>query len=129
MSDLRFLIIETIMVCGVFLLSRWARKNPDEPLTAVLFRLTFGPRTDVKYMTRSDLFRSAASFLTWALILAVVMLLLVMTGFSSGREPPAIYQMLVFGIAIGLAMSGLAAAYLFIRGALRSPTYKPPEKE
>jgi hypothetical protein len=129
MSNLRFVIIEIILVGGVFLLSRWARSNPNEPLTIVLFRLGFGPRTDVKYMTRSELFHSAASFLTWALIFAIILLVLVFASFPGGKEPPVIAEVFLFGITIALGMSGLAAAYLGIRGVFRSSKYTPPARE
>lgn len=129
MSHLQFLIIEVLLVGGVFLLSRWVRKNPNEPLAIVLFRLTFGPRTDVKYMTRSELFRSSASFLTWALVFAIIVLVVVFAWFSDGKEPPVISQVFLFAAIIALGMSGLAAAYICIRGIFRSPTYRPPGEE
>ncbi len=86
----------------------------------------FGPRTDVRYMTRRELFRSAAWFLRAGCLLALLFGVAYVTGVT--RDASA-SQPLVHGVAFALAvltgMAFAAALYLDIRGALRSTHFNP----
>jgi len=114
-----------ILVAALVLIARLARRDPDQAWVVVLYRLLIGPRTDVACMTRSELFRSAASFVTWTLFSAAVAIAITAAFFQS-NSPGVLPLVALFVCVISGGMGLLAAAYLFLRGLFRKPGFKPP---
>ncbi len=119
MDRIFILIAINAVFGGIYLLTRWARRNPAELWVIVLYRLAIGPRTDVGNMTRRELFESAASFVTWALVCLNVLLLTGLLGFEKGKESSVAAQAGLFGASLFFGITALAALYLFTRGIFR----------
>ena len=86
-----------------------------------------GPRTDTRYMTRDELFRSGRSFLIGATALIVVLaaVLTLLLPFPRLESAPVILVGIAWGLClltVGLLCGGL---YLLVRGLFRSRNYDP----
>ena len=126
-SEFGFLYVLAIFA-GLWLLLRFLHKNLDKLWVRILF-IPFGPKTDVRYMTRSQLFKSASSFLICGsyLVALLVFTILLMSPFYKNAEPdPLIFALIYFILPVICAVFFLAAVYLFIRVLLRSKNYLPP---
>jgi hypothetical protein len=92
--------------------------NHNEPI----FTRKFGPRTDVRYMTRAELFKSATQTLVGGLLLL---------GGCAGlgwfvAHGSSLVVIAGFFVALVLSAMGIVGAlYLCVRGVLRSPSYDP----
>lgn len=109
-----------VLLGGLYVLGRWARRHPHDPWVFALWYLALGPRTDVHDMTRRELFESAASFVTWTL-LAVVALELVLL--SSPQDASLWLQGIAFGLGLLLLMGAGGTVYMLVRGLLRRRAY------
>jgi len=126
-SEFGFLYVLAIMAALILLL-RFLHKNIDKLWVRVLY-LPFGPKTDVKYMTRSELFKSASSFLICGVYLAALWFftILLTSPIYKNTEPgPIIFALICFIIPIICAVFFCAAFYLFIRAIFRSKNYLAP---
>lgn len=86
-----------------------------------------GPRTDVRYMTKAELYRSGRSFLVGGAALAIV--LMALTGLTSLFANPRSelpFLMSVFFLLVILECALLfGGVYLLFRGLLRRRSYDP----
>lgn len=119
--------IAHILVAGSALgLNIAARRSPSARWVGFVFGPLAGPRTDVERMTRSELFRAAASFNTWFLGGCSVTLLILAGAGKNGIEQAPV----VFGVgwvaAVLTAMAGAGAVYVLLRALFRSRDYVPP---
>ena len=81
-------------------------------------------RTDVRYMSRRDLFASAVQFLLAGVLGIGLMWLLSL----AGRDLPEFALAVgAFGLVILSGMGFAGAVYLFVRACFRSPHYDPRE--
>jgi hypothetical protein len=87
----------------------------------------FGPRTDVRYMTRAELFRSAWQFLLAALVMSVTCVAVAYFGSVANHsgDPTPLIQGLFFLFWVLAGMGFAGSLYLAIRGVIRSPSYDP----
>lgn len=118
-------IVLAVLLGGLYVLGRWARRHPHDPWVYALWYLALGPRTDVPDMTRRELFESAASFVTWTL-LAVVALEIVLL--ASPHDAPPWVQGIAFGLALLLLMGAFGAVYMLLRGLLRRRAHLSHER-
>ena len=83
-------------------------------------------RTDVRYMTKADLFRSAREFLVVGLVGCLVGAVVSWALFrDAARAPGAIATAVVFALFLLAAIYLLGALYLFVRGMRRHASYDP----
>jgi hypothetical protein len=96
-----------------------ARKS----LAEMLLLESFGPSTDVRYMSKTQLFRSGIQFLLFGigLFAAAFGFLSVFFDFM----PPALMMAISFPVTILSGMGVLGGLYLCIRGVFRSASYDP----
>jgi hypothetical protein len=126
-SEFGFLYVLAIMVALILLL-RFLHKNIDKLWVRVLY-LPFGPKTDVKYMTRSELFKSASGFLicgTYLVLLLIFTILLTSPFYKNTGPGPFLSALIYFIIPVICAVFFCAAFCLFIRGLFRSKNYLAP---
>lgn len=124
MTSWTILLIFGALICLVKLL-QWLAA--DHPSVRVAFE-HLGPRTDTRYMTRADLFRSSRAFFVWGVVvtavwIAIAYLLVLIAGKEAWNHPavPVIY--FVFPLLAGCGYLG--ALWLLIRGLLRREDYDP----
>ena len=106
----------------------FSRRNPDLNWPKVLF-IPIGPRTDVAYMNKKELFKSAISFLLWGIhftVLIVVASYLIFGVFYKNSEPHMVLVAIVcFVLPIACGIFYFSSAYLLIRGVFRRRDYVP----
>ncbi|HKQ57273.1 MAG TPA: hypothetical protein VJY35_05355 [Candidatus Eisenbacteria bacterium] len=87
----------------------------------------FGPRTDVRYMTRAQLLRSAWHFLRAAIVMTVCSA--AVGYFAFGVRPNGDVNPLILGLLFVLfilsGMGCVGALYLAVRGLARKASYDP----
>ena len=126
-SNFGFLYILAIFA-ALWLLLRFLRKNLHKLWVRVLF-LPFGPKTDVIYMTRTELFKSALSFLicgTYLVLLLIFTILLTSPFYKNADPGPFLSALIYFIIPIICAVFFCAAFCLFIRAVFRNKNYLAP---
>lgn len=86
-----------------------------------------GPRTDVRYMTKAELFRSGRSFLVGGAALAIVLMALMkLTSLLANPRSEQPFLMGVFFLLVIFECVLLfAGAYLLFRGLFRRRSYDP----
>lgn len=112
-----------ILFIIVFALYHIALKNLDKEWVWVLYGFR-GVRTDVKYMTKSELYYSGLQFLKWSGLLLVILLLfakLIESNFNLTTG------MLSFMLTIFSLMFFSGGIYMLIRGVFRKKNYIPAE--
>ena len=126
-SNFGFLYILAIFA-ALWLLLRFLRKNLHKLWVRVLF-LPFGPKTDVIYMTRTELFKSALSFLicgTYLVLLLIFTILLTSPFYKNADPGPFLSALIYFIIPVICTVFFCAAFCLFIRAVFRSKNYLAP---
>jgi len=126
-SEFGFLYVLAIMTALILLL-RFLHKNIDKLWVRVLY-LPFGPKTDVPYMTRSELFKSASGFLicgTYLVLLLIFTILLTSPFYKNADPGPFLSALIYFIIPIICAVFFCAAFCLFIRAVFRNKNYLAP---
>jgi hypothetical protein len=121
--NLMLALVEVLYWISVY----YARKYPDKRWPYI-FIMHLGPRTDVKYMSRKDLFKSSLTFIIYAIHLTIFFYLSVYFIYLSygDKEPPLTVMAIVcFAFPVLGGMCYLGSLYLFIRGLLRSENYVP----
>jgi hypothetical protein len=107
-----------------------SRKNPNSNWPKV-FITPIGPGTDVAYMSRGELFKSAVRFFAWGMhftILIIIVSHLMFDVIYKDSEPHmVVIAVACFMIPIACGICYFSSAYLFIRGILRSENYVSPE--
>jgi hypothetical protein len=113
---------------AVFLARKLAERDPDRPWAIVLFRIWFGPRTDVANLTKAQLFESGLRFMTWGFIfMSVFFSIGILAKFLyPGTDWPASFLGLWFFCALITGMGFLGGAYLLVRAAFRPHKWTPP---
>lgn len=126
-SNFGFLYILAIFA-ALWLLLRFLRKNLHKLWVRVLF-LPFGPKTDVIYMTRTELFKSALSFFMCGayLVLMLIFAILLMSPYYQNKNPGSFfYALLYFILPLLCSVFFLGSFYLFLRGLFRRTDYVTP---
>ena len=113
-------ITVTVLFGGLYALGRWSRRHPHDPWVFALWYLALGPRTDVSYMTRRELFESAAGFVTWTLFSVIALQLVLLSSPETGS--PWV-QGVAFALALFLLMGACGALYMLVRALLRRRAY------
>lgn len=112
---------------GCYLLVYFALRHPHSYWVQLFFRAR-GARTDIRNMTKNELFQSGVQFLKWVVFLFVIVLLI---GYQVDKmvEPTIIFLTLLFAASL-LFMTFLGGGlYLLFRGLIRKKNYIPPEPE
>jgi hypothetical protein len=124
------LLLNVALVGLVWFLRSIAQENPARLWVYLLYGHQFGPRTDVKYMTKRELLASALSFLLVGLIFFSVHIGngILIKLFSDPRDPAAALVLIMFLSALFAGMGFIGAMYLAVRWAFRSRKYVPPER-
>jgi len=126
-SEFGFLYALAIMA-GLWLLLRLLHKNLDKLWARILFT-PFGPKTNVRYMTRSKLFKSALTFFICGgyLVLLLVFIILLMSPYYKNRDPGTFFfALLCIILPIFCSIFFAGSFYLFIRALIRSKNYIAP---
>ncbi len=131
MRNWSFWIVYISVFSGILLLFWTARRNLEKRWVRILFGRMYGPRTDVKYMTRRDLFQSALSFLFWSIVsLFLCIFIIYLAGVvSKGGEFPTVGLVGLFAFVLFSGVGVTGALYLFIRGLLRDKDFVPPQQK
>ena len=117
-------LIFAVLFLVIILLERLAA---DYQGLRVAFK-NFGPRTDTRYMTRAELFKSARVFLYGGLVLVVVWIAIgYLINHFAGREAleHPVVQVFIFGISLLIAFGFIGALWLGMRGLIRRADYDP----
>jgi hypothetical protein len=105
-----------------------AKLNPGQRWVYWLFGYSIGPRTDVKYLTRRQLWSSSWRFLAWGFICLSTLTALVkfpqFTGWGPGA--PAFTVVLFLALVLLCGVGFVGGLYLFARFLFRSSNYAPP---
>ena len=95
-------------------------------MTSFLWRGTSFLRTDVRYMSRRDLFASSLQFLgVGVLCLGGFFVLAWFSSLGKGPIASVPAQVAGFALAIFCGMGLLGSGYLFVRGIFRLESYDP----
>jgi hypothetical protein len=104
-----------------------ARLYPQQRWAYWLFGYPIGPRTDIKNLTKSQLWSSAWRFLVWGLafsaLLASVVMFPNLSGWGPGAPGATVVVALAFVLLAGLGWIG--GLYLLVRFLFRSSRYAP----
>ena len=115
------------LVVAYSLLLVLAKLNPHQRWVYWLFGYSIGPRSDVKYLTKSQLWSSAWRFLAWGGLCFVALVALVklpqLTGWGPGAPALTVILFLVLVLLCGMGLIG--GLYLFVRHLLRDAKYSP----
>ncbi|MBD9478107.1 hypothetical protein [Pseudoxanthomonas sp. PXM02] len=118
----------TALIVTYSLLLVLASRYPNARWVYWLFGYSIGPRSDVKYLTKSQLGSSSWRFLAWGGLCLVALVALVklpqFTGWGPGAPAFTVLLFLVLVILCGMGLVG--GLYLFAWYLLRSPKYVPP---
>lgn len=130
MEPLTILLINVVLVGAVWFLRAIAQENPARFWVYLLYGHQFGPRTDVKYMTKRELLASALSFVLVGLIFFSVNVGngILIKLFSDPRNPAAAFVVIMFLSALFAGMGFIGALYLLTRWMFRSKHYVPPQQ-
>ena len=116
-------VICALLLAAVAIAARWRSVNAAHPIAAALWS-NRGPRTDVQFMSRSELFRSGRTFLAGgAILFASYIGFVVNAGPRFGDSAFSISVSAVFMLTGLVGISG--GLYLFVRGFCRSASYMP----
>src|SRR5262245_3848048 len=96
-----------------------------KPVAEMLLLRRFGPRTDVRYMTKVELFKSGTQFLGSGLVVLAGALGLALLVPEIEKIQPEIVGVSGFAVLIISGMGILGGLYLYVRGAFRSTSYDP----
>ena len=120
-------IIKLVIALLIPLILRYYAKRKNKPfLIYLLFFHQIGPRTDTKYMSKRELYKSGLKFIVWSIYLFTIILLL---GYNIGSKSEyAIILGIIFIIWILFMMCFFGGLYLIFRGLIRKKEYIPPEK-
>jgi hypothetical protein len=125
-------LLLTLLVIGVvWYLRARAEQNPKRPWVYLMYGNQFGPRTDVKFMTKRELLQSALSFVLLGLIffsLNIANGIIIQLG-SDPRDPAGIFIVVMFMSALFSGMGFLGASYLLVRWLFRRSSYVPPTNQ
>jgi hypothetical protein len=104
MKNWSFSFVYIVVFVAIYFLFWTARRNPQKRWVHILFGRMYGPRTDVKNMTRRDLFQSGLSFLFWGIVsLFSCVLIIFLAGiFSNGEGFPTLGLVGLFATICGL---------------------------
>lgn len=117
-------IVFLSLFASVLILKILSIAFPKATIINKLFEKT-KPRTDIKYMTKKELYESAFIFFTWSSYLFI--LLYLVTIFTKGELGNSPYIMGTFFILMILfAMAMGASMVLYVRGLFRKESYVPP---
>lgn len=122
------LALNIALIALVWILRSKAKKDPSQFWVYLLYGLQLGPRSDVKYMTKIELYESGVRFVTWGLIFTSVLFAVAIAEKATNNPSDAslLLRGLQFGSALLAAMGFVGGSYLLLRGAFRSPSYSPP---
>lgn len=101
------------------------KKNPESKLLNLLYT-PFGPRTDIAFMTRKELFQSAWIFLKWGFhcCFLISVGVLCLSVYYGDKEPDMVAVILPgFLLVIPCCMFFAATGYLLVRGLFRRKIY------
>lgn len=126
----QYLIGSIIMVLLLNLVTTVALHFPDAPWVKLFFRTKFGPRTDVKYMTRNDLFWSAWMFMVYAAIFMVIFvgIWLIFAKRSTKGESLSLWTTLTV-VLLSFVVCTISACCLLVAALFRKKDYVPPNSE
>ena len=119
----------------VSILAKVAKRRPDPWWVILLSRFQFGPRTDVRFMTRPGLFQASRMFLIYAIICLVVLVGLMRGLGRLGPEEPSptylatVYLFLFYLFMFSFLVCAVSSIVLFVRGVFRSKSYTPHDPE
>lgn len=116
------------LVVLVWLLRASAKKDPARFWVYLLYGLQLGPRSDVKYMTKTELYDSGVRFIVWGLIFTSAFWAVGIAArfLHSSPDTSPLMAALWFGLSLLAGMGFLGGFYLVIRGLLRPHSYIPP---
>ncbi|UCE99775.1 MAG: hypothetical protein JSV82_01540 [Planctomycetota bacterium] len=123
-SHCGFLIVLAIFI-GLYFFNRYAVRNLHKPWAQLLYT-SFGPRTDVRYMTREQLFESSCTFFTSGIIITFIgwIIILLLASVYKNKHPNLWLIIGPFLFSSGICF--FAAAYLLVRALFRSEDYTAP---
>lgn len=127
MSDVAIILILALVVLTAGILKNIAKRNPAGLISGLFFRTGFGPRTDVMYMTRSELFKSALVFICFGVL--SIFIIFLFQHFSIFGNIQAGELVLMFSLSLFATMGISGGIYLCIRGLCRRKNYIPPSYE
>ena len=122
------LIANLALLALVWYLRSRATKQPQRFWVYLLYGLQVGPRTDTKYMSKSELLDSGLRFITWGLIFSSAFWGIGVLGrlmYPIG-ELPSPFFLLWLCTALFSGMGVLGGLYLIVRWACRRTNYAPP---
>lgn len=126
MDPIRALCYGLIVAFAVLLFL--AKRNPQQRWVFWLFGYCVGPRTDIQYLTRSQLWSSSWRFLAWGLFCLGLLMSVVkfpqLSGWGPGAPGSTVVLALVLVLLCGIGFVG--GVYLFVRFLFRSSSYVPP---
>jgi len=118
----------TGMIVVVALLLFLASRNPRQRWVFWLFGYSVGPRTDIQYLTKSQLWSSCWRFLAWGFFCLGMLMSLVkfpqLSGWGPGAPGTTVVLFLVLVLLCGIGFVG--GLYLFVRFLFRPSSYVPP---
>jgi hypothetical protein len=123
------LALNICLIALVWFLRSRAEKAPTRFWVYLLYGLQLGPRSDAKYMTKSELYESGLRFIVWGLIASSTLLATGILAKALGASPDTNNPLLAlwFGLTLFAGMGFLGGGYLLLRGALRRQSYSPPQ--
>jgi hypothetical protein len=128
-GSVALLALDLCLIALVWFLRAKAERTPDRFWVYLLYGLQLGPRSDVKYMTKSELYESGTRFIVWGLIASSALLATGIVARALGASPDNSNLLLAlwFGLTLLAGMCFLGGGYLLLRGSLRSQSYSPPQ--
>ena len=116
------LLLDLGLIALVWLLRRKATKDPRRFWVFLLYGLQLGPRTDVKQMSKAELYDSGIRFIILGLMCTSAFLAMAIAMRVLGGSPDTNAVLLGLWIALTLfsAMGFLGGLYLLLRGLFRT---------
>lgn len=95
---------------------RWIHAHPQSAFSRHMLK-DRGPRTDTRRMTRLDRLKSGLAYLSWAVLLAGVWLLISYLVFGKGLFSPdsPMFMVVFMGVFFAAAICLVAGLYLLLR--------------
>jgi drug/metabolite transporter (DMT)-like permease len=101
--------------------------RPRSTITIQLFKLR-GPRTDIKNMTKEELYKSGFTFFIWSVLLVVLLFIFTLL-FNGQKELNPYVVAFYFTLTIVFFTTLGASLVLYVRGLFRKKEYVPPARE
>ncbi len=119
-----FYIALAVIDAALWALFRWTKAHLEHPFAKLMWSV-HGPRTDVRYMNRAQLFGSARIFVAWGLILFITHAAFLAAARNSLAESVVLASL--WGAVMLSSLLGLAGGlYLLLRAIARPSSYLPP---